>query len=398
MLALALVAVLASAVTPAPTRSQSPTAVFSLCRTSVRPCQREVNLLPGQAVTLDLVLRYSDGNALPVAVWEAHLKLAGAGSVELVSPAGSAGPVRQQGDPRLALDALKGLTDGGSQVDAQYFTVQNRYSAASGELHYAVTLMGFGAAGPASRVETLQIRDGMVLGRITLRSTSSGVVDIVPGLVGNTFQAVSVSPSGELVPVEIAAVAVPLARINAGPGLAPVSLLGQVASPAWWPAFGAALPELSASFWEPAVLPPWRGGAALLVAVFDVIAPDSVGAFRVDDIPPVVLPPGAYNVRIKLPGALSQVVPDVVLPPVSGGSLTFGAPRYGDINGDDVVDAADLMLLRAGFGRLATDAGYQPMPISTPTRWWTVRTSPFWPSVCINGATSTRCLQLTALA
>jgi hypothetical protein len=94
------------------------------------------------------------------------------------------------------------------------------------------------------------------------------------------------------------------------------------------------------------------------VAVFDAIAPGSAGAFQVDDITPAVLPPGAYNVRIKLPGALSQLATGVALPPVPGGSLTFGAPRYGDINGDDVVDAADLMLLRAGFGRLATEAGY----------------------------------------
>ncbi len=359
LLLLALGAALASALTPATTRSQSSTAVLSLCRSAVQPCQREINLLPGQTVALDLVLRDPDLNALPVAAWEVHLKLSNAGSVELVRPQASAGPVQQTGDPRLALDGLTGLTDQSSEAEAQYFTVQNRYIAQYGDLDYAVTLLGFDPARPAPRVAPLRIGDGVVLGRITLRSTASGVVDIVPGPVGRTFRMVGVPPSGALAPLELTTVAAPLARINVDPAQAPVSLQSRVEFPGWRPAAGTAARELSVTFWRTAALPPWRGGAALPVAAFDAITPDSTGAFRVGDITPAVLPTDAYQVRIKLHGALSQLAPGVVLPHASAGSLAFGVPRYGDISGDDVVDAADVVLLRAGFGRPATDAGYQ---------------------------------------
>jgi hypothetical protein len=315
--------------------------------------------MPGQTVALDLVLRDSDVNALPVVAWELHLALSTTSPVALVPAEGSAEPVRQRGDPRLALDGLTRLTGPGDAAQAQYLTVQNRYTAQSGALDYAITLLGFNPARPARRVEPLHPRDGMVLGRITVRGVSRGVVDINPGAPDPAIQVVGVAASGVLAPAAPAAIASPLARINVDPAPAPVGLAGRVQRPGWQHAGATSSHLVSVSFWEPGALPPWLGGQARPAAVFDAVTLDPLGTFQVDDVTLAVLPPGMYDVRVKLPGGLSQPALGVRLPPASGAILAFGPPRHGDVNGDDRVDHADLAALKAAFGRLATDAGYR---------------------------------------
>jgi hypothetical protein len=145
-----------------------------------------------------------------------------------------------------------------------------------------------------------------------------------------------------------------LARINVDPARPPVALAGRLE------VAGAALTEMSVSFWKPGALPLWREGAAKPVAVFSGIPVSATGDFQVEDITEAVVPAGAYDVRVKRSGALSQAASGVAIPPAAGRGLSFGLPRHGDVNGDDRVDEADLALLKAGFARLAGQAGYQP--------------------------------------
>ncbi|HLF04373.1 MAG TPA: dockerin type I domain-containing protein [Dehalococcoidia bacterium] len=354
---MALALVLASL--PGPAAAQAPPLTLSLCRAAVQPCQREVNLLPGQTVALDLVL--TGASPLPVIAWETHLKLSNGLAVEVAPAGGSADPVQEQGDALLALDGLNKLAGQANQASAQYFTVQNRYLAESGQLDYTVALLRPGSALPEPRVAPLSDSGGLLLGRITIRGVAQGVVDIVPAVSGVPFRVVGLTPSGEMVSQEAISFASPLARINVDPLRAPVSLLGQVALPAPSGA-GALTPRvLAISFWEPGAAPPWHGGSALPVAVFDGIPVGQPGAFQVTDIVPEVLPPGVYDVRIKVSGGLSQLAPGFALPPLAGSPalpLSFGPPRFGDVNGDGIVDAADLGALRGSFGRLSAEPGY----------------------------------------
>jgi hypothetical protein len=313
-------------------------------------------------VALDLLLADAEANPLPVVAWETHLKLSNGLAAELAPAEDLLDPVQERGDQLLALDGLNKLAGPANQASAQYFTAQNRYLAELGQLDYTVTLVRFDPARPGPRVAPLPSRGGLILGRITIRGIARGAVDITPGESDVSFRIVGLAPSGELVSPEAIGFGSPLARINVDPVQAPVSLLGHVELPAPSRADAFTAGVLAVSFWQPGAVPPWREGAALPVAGFSGISADRQGTFRVTDIVPAILAPGTYDVRIKVSGALSQLVPGFVLP-LSGPALplSFGPPRYGDVNGDNVVDAADLLPLRGSFGRRSTDPGYRAL-------------------------------------
>lgn len=364
LLALALGITLLVASLPEPARAQTPSLTLSLCRAAVQPCQREVNILPGQTVALDLFLADAGLNPLPVVAWETHLTLSNGLPAQLVSAGGSADPVQEQGEQVLALDGLSKLAGHSDQGSAQYFTAQNRYLAELGQLDYTVTLLRYNPTQPGPRVAALPNQGGLLLGRIHIRGTARGAVEITPAGPDVAFRVVGLAPSGELVSQEAIGFASPLARVNVDSVQASVSLPGHVELPAPSGAGALTAGVLTVSFWQPGTVPPWRGGAASPMAVFSGISVSRQGAFQVTDVIPAVLAPGTYDVRIKVSGALSQLATGFVLP-LSGGSpallLSFGPPRFGDVNGDNAVDAADLPALQASFGRQSTDPGYRAL-------------------------------------
>jgi hypothetical protein len=317
-------------------------------------------------VALDLVFTPPANSPLALVAWEAHLKLQGGGAADLMPAPGSSSPVQEQGGPPLALDGLTPLAaasaaEGSGAVAAQYFTVQNRYEEGPGRLDYAVTLLGFKAEQPPLKPGPALQPGGFHLGRITLAGKGKGSAELLASESSVPFQAVGLAASGALEPMPTAGLPQPLARLRVDPDQPPAELRGLMAPSA---AGEGALPgaaALSVSFWAPGAEPPWRGGAAQPVAVFDQVPADSQGAFRVSDVAPQVLPAGSYHVRVKAPGSLSQKALEVWAAPAAGAAaprLSFGPLRYGDANGDDGVDAADLALVQAAFGRQAGDPGY----------------------------------------
>jgi hypothetical protein len=123
--------------------------------------------------------------------------------------------------------------------------------------------------------------------------------------------------------------------------------------------------ELTVTFWPEGAIPPWQGGAARPVAVFHDVTTDEQGLFRITDIPPSVLPPGKYDLRVNSRSTLATLSPGVTFP-VPGNSNIAPAPvpvnleglRDGDIDGNNIVDHLDLLALKASFARLTGETGF----------------------------------------
>ena len=83
-------------------------------------------------------------------------------------------------------------------------------------------------------------------------------------------------------------------------------------------------------------------GGGPVVATYAVTL-DAAGVFRLPD----ALPRGTWDLAVKAPGWLRRASINVSVPNLPGLSFTL---TPGDVNGDNVVDIADLALLLAAFG------------------------------------------------
>lgn len=363
-LAVAIIIALAGSPPTPPASTAAPQVSVDICRAAVEPCQRELNLPVGGTVGLDLFLERpgGDGDLRWLVAWETHLRLTDSSAVFLADAPDSGGPVREQGNGRYALEGLTRLGDSSGDEAAgatvQYFSVQNRYDAASGQLDYTVTLLRFNPVEPAPRVLSFPNQSRLLLGRIELRGAESGMVSIVgDSSLGMLFQAILLNQSGQLDYLAPSAAGTPLATVNIGPAGGTVQLEGQLAR--------QRPTSLVITFWEPGSLPPWRKGAATPMATFYDVLADAGGVFRVPDLSPSVLPAGAYDLRVKGRSTLAVLVPNVSMPETASNStgpaivnIAPGQLRDGDIDSNHIVDRLDLLALKGSFGRLAGSPGY----------------------------------------
>jgi Dockerin type I domain len=341
-------------------QANSPTFTARVCRSNVAPCQKVINLPVGETVTLDLLLDNSGGSSpIPVAAWETHYQLTNTSTVGRVPVSSSGEPVQEQGDGTLALEGLTPLRNSADETTAQYYTVQNQYNTASGQFDYAVTLLRFSPARPAPQVSPFSDNSRLLLGRITLKGVAQGSADLVAGV---SSQAVIITSSGQLQSLGATSNS-PLLNINVGQSSTP-EFLGQLAPQT---ASDASIPgplplELTITFWPEGAVPPWLGGSTKPVAVFRSVTTDEQGLFRITDIPPSVLPPGQYDVRVQGRRTLATLSQGVTFPGPSGMpaavSVNSGNLRGGDIDGNNIIDNLDLLSLKASFGRLAGETGF----------------------------------------
>ena len=247
----------------------------------------------------------------------------------------------------------------------RYFTVQNLHDPASGALDYSVTLLDFARPDAATAAIPLSNDTSLLLGRITLQGVADGRLDIIPADPSESpSQFVLLDRRGRTTTVQPSESSLLLASVRVGNDAAAGGIQGQVTSEypedlqqsSWLPM------PVNVSFWETGAVPPWRRGAAAPLAAFFGLTTDSQGRFSVTDISPLLLPAGIYDVRVWGPGALPGLAPRVVIPapgdssrPVPPGRILL---RWGDTDGNHVVDQDDLSGLKAAFGRLSGTPGY----------------------------------------
>ena len=375
---------------PPPAYSVNPAAsagaaTIQVCRIDVTPCQREVNLPVDGEVTLGLYLDAADDlnptesqpESQSLVAWESHFQLTGTAGVE-VAPTGSAGgPVQEQGSSALFLDGLTRLSSNVGQAAAagRYYRVQNSYNQTTGQIDFSVTLVGFSSETSSANITSITPGTRLMLGMITLRGVVPGRSELVAGgSSAPSFQIVTATESGpqsgEITPLETNADAgSSLAVVNVGPAAEKARLEGLI----WQqtPAGAEKRPferQFTLTFWKTGAVPPWLGGDAEPVAAFANLTADRKAKFTVTDISPELIPSGVYDLRVNGVGASSDLVSDVTIDtsgdapgslPVTV-SVDFGIMRSGDLNGDNVVDSADLSALKSGFGKANGDPAFNP--------------------------------------
>ena len=132
-----------------------------------------------------------------------------------------------------------------------------------------------------------------------------------------------------------------------------------------WPILPTSLHQLRNSyvtFWSSGASPPWLGGNDLPLATFTRIPTDASGAFRITDLAPSLIPPGTYDLRVDSPRTLTSLARGVRIPasgssagPPPVTSISISSLRDGDIDGNNIIDQADLDALKASFGRLDSE-------------------------------------------
>ena len=347
----------ALAVWPPTLSAQSPEMSLGLCRANVSPCQDAVSIGVGDVATFDLVLSPGspspDGEPPGLLAWETHLVLSG--DTEGVGiPANP--PVQAPDGPILFLAELsdyRGIDPWG----AGYFPVQNRFDAVRGLLDYAVVLIGPDSPSQWSGIPLFTRTAGITLGSVHFEGVSPGIVAVSGS--GLPTQVVLHEPGDGKTPVHLS-LQYPLATLSVGSVTTP-SISGGIPGLSE-PAFGLShRPRtVRVSLWDVDAVPPWRGGGSGPKASFSEIPLSEDGGFEVMDIAPSLAPPGPYVVRVKVEGALSRSVPEVVLPDESGSSPIvlddIPSPLYGDSSGDDRVDSVDVDHLKDLFGSVEEDS------------------------------------------
>ena len=343
---------------------------LSLCRSYVIPCQRNVNLPTGGSVTLDLRLAAPaatpDGKPLALVGWYAGLRLSGAAGLHPI-PADTLGnPVRERGEPELALNDLIPLSRGTANTalaTLSYLRVRNRFDAAAGRLDYGIATVGHLSRPTHPPDLPLSPGSDLLLGRVTWQGSRTGrtelaAVDSAPDAV----KAVILDAAGNQATATVST-AKPLAVVNVGNRAEKARLLGRVWADLPAPE-GLRHPiagKFAVQFWPAGAIPHWQGGNDAPAVTFTNVSSDQDGNFTIRDLPPELMPSGLYDLRVITHGALPATVRNVPVD-TSGPAgvrlpalvaVNFGALTSGDLNGDYIIDDNDLAVLRLRFARLA---------------------------------------------
>ena len=106
-------------------------------------------------------------------------------------------------------------------------------------------------------------------------------------------------------------------------------------------------------------MPAWRGGGDRPTASYRGIVIDRNGEFRIADIAPSLVPAGIYDLRVKGDRNLARVIRSVVFPATGSPQplLHIDPPILpaGDVDGSNIVDAGDVLILRNSFGQASSD-------------------------------------------
>lgn len=356
----------ASALQPA-----QPSPTIELCRNDVIPCQSEVNIAPGEEVTLALFVRAPESASdRPVRIlvgWHLRLKVEGNEVVDFPDGETMGAPFREQMSLHAKLVGMNPL-DSGPQRSASttnYYRIRNSYSERDRQLDYAVIIVGSETGlDPQSQLE-LAAGDEALLGTLTLRGSGPGTARLVADFTTPMpSKLVVINSSGELNVIELAAQET-LARLNVGPDAEEVRLEGQIWSDV--PAGEGSQQPYTSPFrlevWKRGAVPRWQGGTDLPLVTFNNVQADNNGYFAISDIPTQFVTGGTYDLRAIGSGRLPHLLRNVQIKSSDhqGGnrpqvvSVIVGPLSSGDLNGDNLVNENDLIELMSSFGREVRD-------------------------------------------
>ena len=361
------------ALAASPVQPGQPTVELRLCRAYVTPCQDEVNLPVGGAVTLSLRLD-AGGSTAPaeshsVFAWYVKLLLHGDKAVQVPRQRSTGGPFQEQGAPGLALNGLVPLTVQPARLGLEsnsYYRVRNGYDSRERTAEYAITRLGDPAGADGLPPIPLPADGSVLIGNLTLRGSRAGTTQLAASDAATASpQLVVAQGSEELSPIDLATTN-PLAVVNVGPDAEKARLEGRIWSdmPAGDDAFHPYTGEFGVELWPSGAVPVWQGGTDLPTATFTNLTTDGKGKYSVPDLSPQIIPAGRYDLRVKGPGTLTVLAERVRIDP-SGGEgddlplvveVDFGPLLSGDLTGDNVVDEADLAMLASNVGKRVRDS------------------------------------------
>ena len=101
------------------------------------------------------------------------------------------------------------------------------------------------------------------------------------------------------------------------------------------------------------------------MAIYRELVTDGKGSFRIADISRNILPPGLYDVRVKARHTLVSRASRVRIPASDPGliaspalAVKWDSLRHGDLDDNNVIDGADLAVLKASFGRRTGESSF----------------------------------------
>ncbi|MDE2844594.1 MAG: dockerin type I repeat-containing protein [Chloroflexota bacterium] len=294
--------------------------------------------------------------------WHVSLDLEGNDTLKVVSFPNRNMPFRESGHPDLVLNEWRRLSTDSIPPNREpgFFGFRNSYDSEQGILQYGVTLVGADGDSEKSAAVPLSSWEERLLGLFTMEGSAIGTVNLIPVTGNNAGSRIAVLDELGEVRVIDAAVQTPLAVVNVGPNAEKARIEGHVGSDV--PRHdGESTPyrdPFQIEIWRRGAVPPWKGGQDQPLVTYFNIESDKTGSFSVSDISPQLIPSGIYDLRLKGESTLSAAQNGKNID-TSGESASelpyvvnadFGALPGGDLNGDNLINEADLLALKSVFG------------------------------------------------
>ena len=329
---------------PDTSHGHNPRPDLSICRSHVLPCQKDISIPVGGSQSVDLVVETSHpGDVAPIVAWEAHLRFTNPAAPRLCS--------------NSALPPVQTLPWWGDEWEvSDLYTPQNLCDPDSGRLDYSVLLLGQDSGGATRAISPTLSQNRTVFGSMVLHGQTPGVSRILaPNTAGSPAQLVHLDSQEQVGSTVLRLPTDYLASIIVGPVLT-TRIEAFLTAPAWASdrdpkAFPG---TVTVTLWQHDAAPPWRGGSAQPAVSLMQVPVTRIGWVYVDDLPPSLLSPGEYDLRVKAEGATPQLVAGLTFPDQGETQHTVSVSipplRYGDLDGDELVDSRDLKLFRDAFG------------------------------------------------